>query len=446
MRRCTVILVAVGLVVASCSSSGDDTASTEGTDGVAPATEPAGTGAPVGSETPEPESPVDTEPSADVSPQTDPPATDPPALEPPVSEPAEPVGGLPAAYVDYMSEVYVDDAVWLCRGGEASDDICERDLDATAVFADGTTEPRPHDRAPDPVADCFYVYPTVSQDEAPSSDLVPSEADEINTTLAQAARLTGACRVFAPVYRQVTIGALFGAYEADESNRVLAYDDVVDAFRHFVANDSGGRPFVLVGHSQGAGILSRMISDEIDGEPGLRDRLVSAILLGTSVAPDQYDTIPTCATSTDVHCVVSYSSFRDTAPPPPGAFFGSVDGAPAVCVNPVDPAGGAATSSPYFSLLGFDGTVSTAVAYDPEATPAEIPTAWVTYPDMVTVDCVDEGTFGYLELSVTTEAGPRRDDIGGDLTPEWGMHLVDANVAMGDLVTLVGQQSAALGS
>ena len=99
----------------------------------------------------------------------------------------------------------------------------------------------------------------MSQDEAANSDLIPSD-DEINTTLLQAARLTGACRVFAPVYRQVTIGALFGTYEADESNRALAYDDVVDAFRHFIANESQGRPFVLVGHSQGAGILSRMIS------------------------------------------------------------------------------------------------------------------------------------------------------------------------------------------
>ncbi len=436
MRRLLVILIATGLAAASCSSEGDDTASTKSTVAAAPATDP-----PAETDPPEPEPATSSEPPVETSPPV---SEAPPATEPPAGEPVA-VPGLPAAYVDYTSEIYADDAVWLCRGGTIVDDICERDLDATAVFADGTTEPRPHERASNPVADCFYVYPTVSQDEAASSDLVPSESDEINTTLAQAARLTGACRVFAPVYRQVTIGALFDTYESDESNRTLAYDDVVDAFRHFVANDSDGRPFVLIGHSQGAGILRRMIADEIDGEPALRDRLVSAILLGTSVAVDEYDTIPTCATSTDVHCVVSYSSYRDTAPPPPGAFFGSVDGTPAVCVNPVDPAGAAAPSSPYFSLLLGDGTLSSAVAYDPDATPAEIATAYVTYPDMVTIDCVDDGTFGYLELSITTEPGPRRDDIGGDLTPEWGMHLVDANVAMGDLVTLVEQQSAALG-
>ena len=60
---------------------------------------------------------------------------------------------------------------------------------------------------------------------------------------------------------------------------------------------------------------------------------------------------------------------------------------------------------------------------------------------MVTVACVDDGDFGYLQLTITSADGPRTDDIGGDLTPEWGMHLADANVAMGDLVDLVTTQS-----
>ena len=38
---------------------------------------------------------------------------------------------------------------------------------------------------------------------------------------------------------------------------------------------------------------------------------------------------------------------------------------------------------------------------------------------------------------------PRIDDIGGDLTPEWGMHLIDVNVAMGDLVSLARSQGKA---
>jgi hypothetical protein len=38
---------------------------------------------------------------------------------------------------------------------------------------------------------------------------------------------------------------------------------------------------------------------------------------------------------------------------------------------------------------------------------------------------------------------PRIDDIGGDLTPEWGMHLIDVNVAMGDLVSLARSEGKA---
>jgi hypothetical protein len=40
----------------------------------------------------------------------------------------------------------------------------------------------------------------------------------------------------------------------------------------------------------------------------------------------------------------------------------------------------------------------------------------------------------------------RSDDIGGDLTPEWGMHLVDANVAMGNIEDLVATQAEAYAS
>jgi hypothetical protein len=42
-------------------------------------------------------------------------------------------------------------------------------------------------------------------------------------------------------------------------------------------------------------------------------------------------------------------------------------------------------------------------------------------------------------------ADPRVDNIGGDLTPQWGLHLVDVNIGMGNLVDIVRQQGAAWG-
>ncbi|WP_420452222.1 DUF3089 domain-containing protein [Ilumatobacter sp.] len=350
---------------------------------------------------------------------------------------------LPEGYDGYVSEVYADDSSWMCRPGLA-DDVCEGDLDATAVFADGTTEPRPHEAATDPAVDCFYVYPTVSRDPTANSDREVAEDQEVATVLNQAARLGAACRVFAPIYRQITLTALSGAVAADEAARATAAADVLDAFRHFVANDAADRPFVLVGHSQGAGILNRLISEEIDTEPALRERMVSAILLGTTVAVGAHPEVPACTSASDVGCLVSYSTYRATAPPAPGAFFGSADGEPAVCVNPVDPAGGAAGSTPYFRVGGGGLLGGSATPFDP-GVDASVETEWVTYPDMLTVECRDDGVYGWLSIETTTAPGPRTDDIGGDLTPEWGMHLVDANIAMGDLVELVRGQSVAFG-
>ncbi|MGH2475647.1 MAG: hypothetical protein ACRDIL_10315 [Candidatus Limnocylindrales bacterium] len=36
-----------------------------------------------------------------------------------------------------------------------------------------------------------------------------------------------------------------------------------------------------------------------------------------------------------------------------------------------------------------------------------------------------------------------RSDIGGDLTPEWGLHLIDVSTVMGDIVERIEDQAAA---
>ena len=68
----------------------------------------------------------------------------------------------------------------------------------------------------------------------------------------------------------------------------------------------------------------------------------------------------------------------------------------------------------------------------------------MTLPGFIEAQCAEHDGFSYLALTVNGEpADPRIDDIRGDLTPEWGMHLVDANVAMGDLVAIARSQARA---
>jgi Protein of unknown function (DUF3089) len=361
---------------------------------------------------------------------------------------------LPDAYVEHESEVYGDDAHWLCRPGMVDDVCVAEDLDATAIDAEAAVEPVPFERAEDPPVDCFYVYPTVSQDPGLSADLEPAENQEVWVVRNQAARLTASCRVFAPVYRQATISAI-GDDRPEAERRAAfeqAYADVVDAFRYYVPNESDGRGVVLVGHSQGAGILRRLVADEVDGEPALRARMVSALLIGTAVevpagevVGGTFDEVPLCEASDQLACVVSYATFPADDPPGPDARFGRTDeeGLRVACVNPAAPEGGPATLSPYFPTAIPEGALAGAGATESVGRLADIETGWVTMPDYVEAECVERDGAGYLAATIGGGDDVRGTTVGGVLGPGWGLHLVDVNLAMGDLVDLVADQGRA---
>ena len=244
---------------------------------------------------------------------------------------------LQAAPVDYA-----DPASWLCLP-DREGDACDIDLDATVVAPDGSLAVEPFVPHPLPPVDCFYVYPTVSNDPGGNSDLEPG-VEERGVIAAQAARFRAQCRVFAPLYRQITLTALRarlggGTMEAD---RAMAYGDVVSAWTHYLEHHNQGRGVVLIGHSQGSGMLRQLLIDHIEGKPQ-EERLVSAMLIGTNIeVPKDADhggtfpSLPLCRTPVQTGCIVSFVSFRDTVPPPPAALFGRTrDPERAVaCTNP----------------------------------------------------------------------------------------------------------------
>ncbi|HZR81181.1 MAG TPA: DUF3089 domain-containing protein [Candidatus Binatia bacterium] len=359
-------------------------------------------------------------------------------------------------YPGYHSEIYADPSHWLCRPD--LDDVCDHDLDATIVRANGTTSVQRWRPASNPKVDCFYVYPTISTDQTGNSDFDPGEDQELFVVRQQAARLGAECRVFAPIYRQITLTALTARLGGNPipSDSALAYGDVLDAWKHYIANDNRGRGVVLIGHSQGSGHLTALIRNEIDPNPVLRDRLVAAYLLGTSlqvpVGADvggDFANIPLCHRTNQTGCALAYGSFRSTAPPPSNSLFGVSrgPGLEAACVNPASLSGGRGTLHPYFPTDGQALPILPPSGEPPWIDPSlgvDITTPFVTLPAFVEAECAEHDGFVYLSLIVHGDpSDPRIDDIGGDLTPEWGMHLVDANVAMGDLVALVESQGNA---
>lgn len=350
------------------------------------------------------------------------------------------------------SSIYSDPANWLCRPSKV-DTPCDGSLDVTSVAADGSRTVEHVTRPEDPPIDCFYVYPTVSSDPAPNADLHPGP-EEVLAVRNQAAPFGSTCRVFAPVYRQIPLAGLSElgggkttATAAGAPNpREVAYGDVADAWRYYLNHDNNGRGVVLIGHSQGTAHLTRLIREQIDPDPAVRALLVSAILLGGSVTvPEGADvggdfaSVPLCRSNTQVGCVITYASFRSTSPPPSDSYFGrpDSDGGVAGCTNPANLAGGPGELDPRF-LTDNMSPYSDPTKAEPITTP------WFTMPGLLSAQCVQRNGLSYLEVTVHgDQPGPRVHDIGGDLTPEWGLHIVDANIAMGNLVDVVTTQAKA---
>lgn len=341
--------------------------------------------------------------------------------------------------------------VWLCRPGLAHDP-CAADRTATVVRADGTTRTeRPVRNAPRPV-DCFYVYPTVSLQPGPNASL-HVDPNQIKVATAQASRFSQVCRVYAPMYRQLTLSAIAGGINPTAA--ALAYGDVESAWRDYLAHFNHGRGVVLVGHSQGAGMLIRLVKRQVDPKPSIRRKLVAALLLGgnVSVPPGRdvggdFAHIRACRATGQTSCVVAYSSFDH--PPPADALFGRTTGrfnqggdarpSEVLCVNPAALRGGTAAVHPYFPAHLDLGVLGGAL---PAGALADVAAPWATYPGRFTATCRTADGASWLQIDDAGAPGETRPALVDSLGPAWGLHLVDVNIALGDLVRLVRSQGAA---
>jgi hypothetical protein len=352
---------------------------------------------------------------------------------------------------------YADSKSWLCRPGQH--DACDVDLTTTVIAADGQLSRETWKADANARIDCFYVYPTVSTDPTPNSDMKPDPA-EMNVIRQQFARFGSKCRVFAPVYRQITLAGLrtllAGAASGVTIDHGLHYDDVRDAWNYYLEHDNKGRGYVLIGHSQGSYILAELIRQEIDGKP-VQSRMVSAILPGATIAVargkdigGKFQHVPLCHSPSQTGCLIAYSSFRSTIPPPANTRFGKVADAnlAAACTNPAALGGGSGELHAYLSSDG--QTIVAKTQPKPWVKKGVIETNWVSVPELLTARCTSNDNATYLEITVHGDpSGPRTDDIVGDLgapgqiATDWGLHLVDMNLAMGDLVDIVGQQAKA---
>jgi Protein of unknown function (DUF3089) len=344
--------------------------------------------------------------------------------------------------------------VWLCKPGQAPNP-CAESLQTTEISSDGAAKVVNPPVVRHPRIDCFYVYPTVSDQTTVNANL---DIDPQQTAIAryQASRFSQRCRVFAPMYRQLTLtGISTGSFPPDATQ--IAYGDVRSAWREYMKRYNKGRGVVLVGHSQGTGMLTQLIRRKIDPFRGARRRLISALLLGGNVTVKQgsdvggsFKRVRACHSKRDRHCVVAYSSFNQ--PPPADTVFGKPSGAlvdafgqanPAdtevLCSNPAALGGGSAALQTLTPTSPFPGTLGLGIQLLFNGAPPTASTPWVQPQDHYTGLC--QRSNGSNVLMISPVGSARTLAPIPDAT--WGLHLADVNIALGNLVDLVRTQSRA---
>jgi hypothetical protein len=342
--------------------------------------------------------------------------------------------------------------IWLCKPGMAKDP-CAPGLSTSVVSAASgkvvrTEHPKMQTRKR---IDCFYVYPTVS-DQKGLTAIRRIDPEERSIARFQAARYGQDCRVFAPMYRQVTLRGI----SAQESSKVTpamrakGYGDVVAAWKEYLRKYNHGRGVIFIGHSQGSFVLRQFLKNVVDPSVAARHRLVSAILLGGNVTVKKgsntggdFKHIPACRRPGQIGCVIAFSTFGGN--PPSNAIFGvpsgrgtlpAKKGTVVLCTNPSVLARTAPRITPIYPSVPFaPGTIIGIATMAVGAPTYDVKTAWVSTPGAYRAACTQGRVRG---LKITPlGASPKLKAIP-DAT--WGLHLTDANIALGQLVPVAREQ------
>lgn len=338
---------------------------------------------------------------------------------------------------------------WLCRPGMTGNP-CDGSLRTTDLGTGQVSDP-PAVADKDKPVDCFYIYPTVSSQVALTQDLV-AQPEARSIAQFQAGRFDSECRVFAPVYRQVTLPAVPVALAGVDITQP-GYQDIVDAWNDYMAHDNHGRGVVIISHSQGTLLARKLIREHIESDAQQRSQLVGAFLMGGNVTVAQgsttggdFSSVPLCTQRGQYGCVVAYSTAQHD---PLVSFFGNADpglmsmrwglpygpGYQVACTDPAVLSGDATPqpvtvpSDPYAF-----GIVSILLDYTtlPDAFPHS-DSPWTSTSSRGVGHCETQGAYTFYKVSLD---GP---DHLNDI-PLFESHLIDMNYGPDRLVSIAHQQ------
>ena len=354
---------------------------------------------------------------------------------------------LAAALVVAPAASAADETTWICKPGQA-DDLCAGTIAGNTLPPPGqAAEPLGYTRPKNPPVDCFYLYPTQSDQSGPNSNL--DKDPPIRRVVVQQARMfSTVCKVYAPMYRQVTLN---GDQTAHNPSVETAYQSAKAAFKDYLENYNKGRGFIMLGHSQGSAHTARLIAELVDNDKKLRKRFVGAIAPGANIAVPigkpvggLFDNVPACTAVGEYGCVTAFSTFNDV--PPPNSAFARVDTGywiypqerfsagsyEAMCTDPARLDGGNGVLLPLFN---FDYLLA--------VPPQETESPWASEPDYYQVQCMRQGGAHWLNLSKLNLPGESRPDFGAAVASGSNYHVPEVNLAEGNLLRITTLQARA---
>ena len=188
----------------------------------------------------------------------------------------------------------------------------------------------PSDSVPQPlkgkeqekIADVFFIHPTTytkkQKDIPPNATIDDADINaktDYSTILYQASAFNEQSRIFAPRYRQAHLGNFFSSdTQRAAAAFKIAYEDVRNAFVHYLKTWNNKRPIIIAAHSQGSFLAINLLKEFFDRPNETNDlnkQLVAAYIVGWPVYDYDFYNVKICDSAKQTACICTWRTVRN---------------------------------------------------------------------------------------------------------------------------------------